>query len=172
MNLKNSKFLKRIQSLRRLSNEKLRKLKERNSLSRRIQNCLHEPNGICCSERDAGCDSFYLNEYRTVEDEEEGVESESRVDEGVEAKEEVEDDTENVINSCSCTSQYDFNKNKIKLSKVISNTQQLNGAVKGRGVSRPDSKLKGLIQLNNTCFHISGLSGSFSKNNEALPEKR
>ncbi|KAL9889263.1 tubulin tyrosine ligase-like 6B [Glossina fuscipes fuscipes] len=46
MNLKNSKFFKRIQTLRRISKEKIRKEKERNRLDFDLANCFQERNGI------------------------------------------------------------------------------------------------------------------------------
>uniref|UniRef100_A0A1A9WF73 Tubulin--tyrosine ligase-like protein 9 n=1 Tax=Glossina brevipalpis TaxID=37001 RepID=A0A1A9WF73_9MUSC len=46
MNLKNSKFFKRIQTLRRISKEKIRKEKERNRLDFDLASCFQERNGI------------------------------------------------------------------------------------------------------------------------------
>lgn len=46
MNLKNSKFFKRIQTLRRISKEKIRREKERNRLDFDLANCFQERNGI------------------------------------------------------------------------------------------------------------------------------
>uniref|UniRef100_A0A1A9VE01 Uncharacterized protein n=1 Tax=Glossina austeni TaxID=7395 RepID=A0A1A9VE01_GLOAU len=52
MNLKNSKFFKRIQTLRRISKEKIRKEKERNRLDFDLANCFQERNGIEDSKLD------------------------------------------------------------------------------------------------------------------------
>lgn len=45
MNLKNSRFYKRIQTLRRMSKEKLRKERERARLNWAIDNCIKEQDG-------------------------------------------------------------------------------------------------------------------------------